>query len=274
MKNKIIIYAVIALILINPAYAEKYFVLDVNYILGSLTFNSISLKELDKSITYHDKSGFLIKVLSFDGAELKSIHYNMSENKDYIIYMPYDKNAAKMVVYNQQNSIVMDIGLSSFADTCGNNICEPYESYESCKTDCHSGGKDDFCDGVKDGICDPDCSPKTDTDCQETKNDESVSNQVDDNQSTINVKNTEINNGEQAGSPSYFNWISYGVAAVLIVLLAFFFIKKRKENRIVSMLKQYISENIRKGYTLQQIKDVLFREGYGEKEIDKAVKSI
>ena len=276
MKNKIIIYLAVALILINSVNAGQYFVLSINYILGSLTFNSISLKELDKSVAYHDKAGFLIKVISFDDTELKKIYYNMSENKNYLVYLPYDKNSARIEVYNPDNSKIMDIDVSSFADTCGNKVCEAYESYESCKEDCHSGGKDNFCDGVKDGICDPECSSKLDADCQENKQSEIIGNQsVSSNKQNVDVANNNENNAEQNSVPSpYFSWILIGVGVLLIALLAFLFVKKRKEDTIIEALKRYITENIRRGYTLQQIKDALFKEGYSEKEIDKAIKTI
>ena len=64
------------------------------------------------------------------------------------------------------------------------------------------------------------------------------------------------------------------IFGVVIVALAFLFIKKQKEKHTTESLRQYISESIRRGFTLQQIKDALFREGYKEKEIDKAVKVV
>src|SRR3989338_2882606 len=171
VNNKTILYITLAILLVNIVAAEKYFALDINYnnVLGSLTFNSNSLKEIEKTIKYSDKSGFLIKTVSFDNSELERFYLNMSESKNYLVYVPHNKNAEKILVYNLNNSIVLDIDVSSFADTCGNNICEPYESYESCTRDCKSGSKDDFCDEVKDGICDLDCSSKTDADCSDKK---------------------------------------------------------------------------------------------------------
>lgn len=267
MKHKIILYATLMLLLVNIAAAEKYFALDVNHILDSLAFNSISLREIDRTIKYADKSGYLVKTVSFDNEDIKEIYYNMSENRNYLIYMPYDKNAAKILVYDQKNSIVMDIDASSFADTCGNIICEPYESYESCTKDCKSGGKDDFCDEAKDGICDPDCSAKTDADCEAKEGNLTIATKITKEQNEI------VSIGQQKEKPSYLMWILLALAIIALVLL-FLFVKKRKENEIINLLKQYISENIKRGFTLQQIKDVLYKEGYSEKEIDKAVRYI
>jgi len=166
-SNKIVAYIILMILLVNFANAEKYFALDVNYILGSVTFNSINLREIGRQIKYNDKSGFLVKTVSFDNSYIQKIYYNMSENKNYIIYIPYNENAARIEMYNPKNSLVMDIDISSYADTCGNKVCEEHESHESCTKDCSSGSQDDFCDGISDGICDPDCSIKTDVDCAE-----------------------------------------------------------------------------------------------------------
>ena len=254
------------ILIANFVYAEKYFVLDVNYIIGSVTFNSINLREIDRQIKYTENSGFLIKTVSFENSDIQKIYYNMSENKNYLIYIPYSENAARIEVYNLKNSKIMDIDVSSYANTCGNGICDPYESYESCTKDCKSGSKDDFCDEVKDGICDPDCSPKTDADCAEN-------GKVNQTTSSNQQKETQIKAGETTGESNYLMW-GLAVLAIIILALLFLFIKKMKENRIINLLKQYINKNITRGYTLQQIKDALYREGYSEKEVDKAVKSI
>ena len=259
-------------LLVGTVSAEKYFVLDVNYVQGSVTFNSVNLREIDRTIKHEDKSGFLIKTVSFEGSDMQKIYYNMSENRNYIIYAPYDKNTGKILVYNPSNSLVMDIDVSSFADTCGSKICEPYESYENCPQDCKSGNKDGFCDGVRENICDPDCTQKEDSDCaQGVMSNESIGTTTT---SKINnpQQNQIITQEEPKQSPSYLMWILL-LFGIVISTLIFLTIKKIRENQIINSLKGYIGENIRKGFTLQQIKDTLFRAGYKEKEIDEAIKS-
>lgn len=250
--------------------AERYFVLDVNYISGSLTFNSIILKEVDRAVRYSDFSGFLIKLKSFDDAEIQKMYYDMSSNKNYQIYLPYSKEAARIEVYNPSNSKVMDIEVASFADTCGNNACEDYESYESCTKDCHSGEKDDFCDAISDGICDPDCTSKTDADCAESeKPDISITQPTNPSKK----QSTKITQEKTTKSFNYLLWGSIIIAAIVPILI-FTFVRKRKEQALANTLKQYILENIQKGFTLQQIKNTLYREGYTDREINKAVRSI
>ncbi|MBI2657946.1 hypothetical protein HYX08_04605 [Candidatus Woesearchaeota archaeon] len=270
MRNKIMACIVLVLLMANTANAEKYFVLDVNQIIGSVTFNSISLREIDRAVKYTDNAGFMAKTISFQNSEISSIYYNMPENKNYLIYIPYNENAARIELYNLKNSKIMDIDVSSFANTCGNNFCEEHESHESCTKDCSSGGKDDFCDGLKDGICDPDCSTKTDEDCGGTEKSANASAagkpELQGNKPAEEAKKTEKD-------ISYISWALYALP-IIIILLLFLFFKKRKEGKTIGMLRQYISDNIRKGFNLQQIKDVLYKEGYSEKEVDKAIKAI
>lgn len=260
----------LAILLANSASAEKYFVLDINYIAGSVTFNSIDLREIDRAVKYTDRSGFLVKEISFESNDIGKIYYNMSENKNYLIYMPYNKNASRIEVYNPKNSKVMDIDVGSFADTCGDNVCEGHESYESCTRDCRSGSKDDFCDRVADGICDPDCPANMDADCRQK---ESSGSQTALPAKSEKEKIQEIAIPEKKQSPGYLPWILI-FSGITVILLLLLLIKKRKEKKIIDSLKQYISENIRKGFALQQIKGALLMAGYNEREIDKALKSI
>src|SRR3989338_8643322 len=117
MKNKILVCMILMILLASTANAEQYFVLDVNHVIDYVTFSGISLREIDRSIKYSDKSGFLVKTVSFGNSDIKTIYYNMSENKNYLIYIPYDENAERIEVYNLKNSKIMDIDVSSFSNT-------------------------------------------------------------------------------------------------------------------------------------------------------------
>lgn len=180
----------------NP---EKYFVLDVDYNDGSLSFNKIKIVESDEKIEYPGKSGYLVKAVSADDSEIYSFYYNFLENKDYQIYVPYINNIGRIEIYNSKNSKVMEIDVSS-----------------------------------------------------------------------LNKDRTELPSSQSIIFP---NW-AFPVFGFFAVLLIFLFLKIKKENKITNSLKQYFDESIRKGFTLQQIKDMLLKEGYTRKEIEKANKSI
>ena len=260
-------------LIIASVNAEKYFLLDVNHIIDSVTFNKVSLTEIDRAIKYSDKSGFLIKTVSFENKDLEIIYHNMSENKNYVIYIPYNKNAERIEIYNIKNSKIIEVDVSFFSDRCGNKKCEEHESYESCKIDCLSGGKDDFCDSIKDGICDPDCSLKTDNDClgkEENKSVESGNNFVT---QTNEEEDKFVEPEKESKVKNNLIWILSISGIVAVILLIFLFIKIR-ESRAINSLKQYINENLTKGFTIQQIKDALYKEGYSGKEVEKAIKNM
>lgn len=259
---------------VNTVNAEKYFVLNVNHIIDSVTFNSINLEEIDRTIKYTDKSGFLIKAVSFEKKDIQKFYYNISDNRNYIIYIPYNKNAARIEMYNPNNSKIMEIDTTSFADTCGNKVCEPYESYESCPRDCKSGSRDDFCDGIKDGICDTDCSSKTDADCA-VRNTNSINETVTTSTIPKTMEQEQVHTEftEESKKSNFIIWSSLIFGSVAFIGLIFLF-RQIRQNRIVNSLKVYINESLNKGFTIQQIRDVLFREGYSEKEVERAIKSI
>ena len=260
------------ILITSNANAENYFVLNINRIIDSVTFNSISLGEINRTIKYNDKSGFFVKTVSFKNAEIDKLYYNISENGNYVIYIPYNKNAARIEMYNIKNSKIMDIDISSFSDTCGNKVCEAHESYESCTKDCKSGGKDDFCDGIKDSICDPDCSLNTDIDCLGKE----ANNSIGSSKSSIIQANEEEKLAEpqkETKVKNNFIWSLSISGIIAIILLIFLFIKIRG-SRIINSLKQYINESLRKGFTIQQIKDALYKEGYSGKEVDNAFRNV
>ena len=87
------------------------------------------------------------------------------DNSSIQLLIPYFPGGKQLIIYNEENEKVLEIPVLQFADTCGNNVCDPQESYESCPADCVSGGTDDYCDSIADNICDPDCLLQQDTDC-------------------------------------------------------------------------------------------------------------
>ena len=281
MKYKIIPYVIVTILLLNFVSAEKYYELNVKHILDSVTFNGITVKEIDRPVRNTQTSGYIIKTISIDNKELDSIYFEMSENKEYLIYVPYKENAAKIEVYNIKGSKIMDLDVTSFSNTCGNNICEPYESYESCTKDCSSGSRDDFCDGINDGICDPDCISKTDPDCKGSTQDKTIapsdSTPIQASKKTL-VETAEIEESSNQGilSKLFSDYMIYIIiiSIFIILILVFVFVKYRKQSQIISTLTRYINECQRRGYTMQQIQDALFRQGYSQKEVEKAIRSV
>jgi len=260
--RKIIILTILFILAVSSVHAAKYFVLDVNNIDGSVTFNSYSLKEIDRVIENNGKQGFLIKTVSYLGKDINKMFYDISENKNYIIYVPYNKDAAKIELYNLRNSMIMELNVGSFADTCGDKICEDYETFETCSVDCSQSGKDIISNENRDKVTEP----------------------ISANQALNQTSSTSEGNTPADNEPNYKNeaqksninyyFVGILVAFIVVAILIFVFIKKKKEDKTISSLKEYIIENQRKGFDLQKIRNALLNSGYVEKEIEKAIKSI
>lgn len=195
--NKIILVSL--LIFITPfVYADeqKVYVLDLSYSKGSVSVNSISVIFANLNpVTDQPLDGYELKVLSFDNSILyrQKFKFNLEiqavapqgtfdesgrqitfpegpgilENASIELLIPYYPNGKYIDINTPNGTKVLEIPILQFAQTCGNYVCDPQESYESCNKDCPSGGKDDYCDKISDGKCDPDCIKTEDRDCQD-----------------------------------------------------------------------------------------------------------
>jgi hypothetical protein len=90
------------------------------------------------------------------------------ENPSTAFLLPYFPDVKFLRVYDSEGVLLLEEDISFFADSCGNNICDPHESMFNCRQDCQSGVADDVCDGLLDGVCDPDCAVENDDDCKAT----------------------------------------------------------------------------------------------------------
>jgi len=96
---------------------------------------------------------------------------------------------------------------------CGNNVCDPQESYKNCAIDCPSGSKDGYCDELKDGICDPDCKQGEDKDCPSPKKEEE----------TLKEENNNL----------MLFFIGSTIFVIIIIILVFIAILKRKPKSFI-----------------------------------------
>ena len=85
------------------------------------------------------------------------------------LIIPYHPTGMRIdIIDTETGQTALQINVMQYAKTCGDNTCQPHENYQSCSSDCQSGGKDSYCDGIADSKCDPDCiNPDDDTDCKE-----------------------------------------------------------------------------------------------------------
>ncbi len=92
------------------------------------------------------------------------------KNGSFELFVPYYPQASKLIILNPNRQKIITEDLSDFFQPkCGDGFCQKFESSLTCRIDCKSGKKDDYCNRLKDGICDPDCTENLDPDCNYLK---------------------------------------------------------------------------------------------------------
>ena len=193
MKAKINLWIIAFILLAAAAYAQtEYFSLKLAKIDSNFTLKDVSVVPsnagyINSSGVYRAESisfqNIALSSIDFGGAFLESWEYinpktgNIdsggsfpSANADYIVYLPYDKNAKEIKVYDIANQTMLTIDISD---------------YSAAKM------KDGICDYAIDGICDPDCAGMLDQDCvQKQAQKESPSNIVQVQPGTVVVQSS------------------------------------------------------------------------------------
>lgn len=160
--------SVFLLAAVSMAAEQKMYVVGVNNNNDTLEIQDITvtIENLVEEKPFDEASSYVIELVSTNNAVLYKAKFNFALIYEYKeITIPYFSNGKEIRVYDKDGNIALNESVMQFAQTCGDKICQGHESYESCNTDCTSGGKDDYCDSVSDGICDPDCRAGQDADC-------------------------------------------------------------------------------------------------------------
>jgi len=274
--KKIIILTAILCILCTGVYAEKIYELSLSNTGDALTYSSVKMGDGEPIIRTLD---YPYKIEMKDSSD-KQVYLYSFEPPFYgafILNLPYDKSITKIIIKDNQGKEIFEIPTQEFADTCGDQICDPYESYETCPADCKSGGMDDYCDGKRDKLCDPDCTAEDDIDCAEINLVEETveekkkkeERELEDKES-IQIKPKE----EIIETPKKISWISPTAIilsilafAVLIIIAVIVLSKTKAKKESNTALVDYFTQYMNQGYSYEQITGELRQEGYSEEEI-------
>ena len=116
-----------------------------------------------------DTGDYIFELRSFDDQVLESFSFHMSANRNLLtVKAPYHDNGKVINIYDNGNKKLLDVDVGYFSKVCGDGVCQDHESYGRCPEDCPSGEKDGYCDKLSDGKCDPDCITG-DYDCESRK---------------------------------------------------------------------------------------------------------
>lgn len=76
--------------------------------------------------------------------------------------LPYFGNEGQ-IQFLFENEVLFEYDLKNLCNN--NNVCDGFENYITCESDCMLSNFDGVCVSDRDNICDPDCSSRVDSDC-------------------------------------------------------------------------------------------------------------
>ena len=261
------LWFIILIVMVTTVRAESAYVLTLGYTDNELLFSGISIKNVPLQQPSLITGNHVIEQWNFAGSISHKNSFQPATGT-FTVATPYQSDTREIIIRNPQEEAVLSIPVLQFADTCNNEICEPQESFETCSQDCHSGRQDDYCDEIRDGICDLDCTGTFDADCRVAQAFETPQTRK-----PIEGENTAIDLPEEKStSINLIIALAGGLVLILVVGISFAVVHTKKMHRIKQM-KEYVTQTLSQGYTLQQVQEALRNNGYEEKEIRMAMVS-
>jgi hypothetical protein len=269
----------IVLLLVQISLAEQlYSVSLVNTDQGlSYSNTEISEGEIPPMI---DQGTITIEVIDFSGKLLYENKISPPLFQPFQLFIPYYKNGKEIKIISEGES-PLSIGISHFADTCDNGVCEEHENFNICKEDCLSGKEDSYCDKEIDSICDSDCTIEEDIDCkieeEEEREEEKKEKEILSEEPKDTEEETIVESKAEEKEETFPWWIILLILASIFIGIIIFLIYKDRKKHEEERLKQtseYIQKYLNQGYSYQQIKIELIKYKYKNSEIEKAYKMI
>ncbi len=169
----------------------------------------------------------------------------------------------------------VDLAEKSIKQSLCNNdeVCESFETHNSCPQDCPSGSEDNYCDNIEDNICDPDCTLLDKKDCGKEIKEEQQPTQIE-KPTTTQPQTKEPDNLV----PLLI--ILVPIAIIIIIVLLYLgaynthLEKSKKQRNALIKIKSYITKSLKQGYKREQIITELKKDGWSEKQIGQAFKKI
>lgn len=269
--------------------AEQVYVLKLSKIDDIITFSSVNLVE-GSYVQPSLGSDYTADLIEDSGNVLVSSAFTVPGYGPFAVTIPYDERCIRISV-KKSSAEILSIPVQEFSNYCGNLVCDPQESFEDCEKDCSSGSLDDYCDRESDSICDPDCGYGTDPDCEggliaedisidkedikdspppiETK--DSISSGSDDQKNKLeDTEKEKYPNRESLGLDFYGSNLMIMILVIISVFVSsgiFFFAHVSIRKAKIRKIRDYYYYYLRRGYTVQQLTQALYKEGYTQKEV-------
>jgi hypothetical protein len=270
----ILIYMFLCIAFTTATTAENAYVLELGHVDNTITFSSITISNVNIPSPTLTQGEHTIEQRDFLGSITFKSSFIPPEYGHFTVATPYQSDTREIIVRSPSSTKLLGIPVLQFADTCGNNQCEPQESFDSCSQDCPSGGNDDYCDQRADNICDPDCNNIGDSDCRAVQ--QQIKSQpkrerpraviIEDPEEKVNLKTQSSKT-----NPLFIIGIIMGVMLVFFMVLIIV-LSHHKGFKRQQQIKMYVKQNTARGYTQTQIQQTLMQFGYTQSEIEKAIK--
>ena len=282
---------------VGYAETQKIYTLDLNYNQGTVTkellfvtqgyfkeqkgstedYYSLELISFEGTILHTQRFNFPLEIFGapnldwFDEAG-NQIYIPTAEESGYALLdeaiarliIPYFKNGKGIIVYNSEKNKILEIDISSYSDVCGDRVCQEHESYSTCQQDCPSDFQSIM--GKNQAVANEDVS----ADNQEgfaaifsSKISEPI------NPFSKPLHDSKVQ--KEKGNSVMPILVGIVILAVIIFLIMIFRIKhKQHDTSQLQQLQKYVTTNLKKGYTKQQIRQNLLKAGWEQDIVDKA----
>ena len=297
MKKKLIIGLFIILLFSNILFVsaqdiDRIYVLNLNY---KKQTNAELLNLINSYVTQgypvnygEPKNGYKINIISHANKTLASIKFSIPtgavlmpgvtnieakgtpDNLNFTIYAPYYQNAARMDVYDYRNSKVLEVPVQDFFNlgerkTIEGKLGVVYDS------------KTGYIFYLKSGNDIYKLESSQALPVSWDANDVIVQGRILENNiivESMSLKPADTSTQSQVNKNN-LTWISviiYGalITVILISLLLYRIIRRGSTNN----LRLYIIDNLKKGFSKEQIRKALIKANYSSKEIVEAFKGM
>ena len=158
MKREVFVVIVFSLLsaIVIAQDVDKIYILNLDYDRGNLNLVSVVVQHgyaPDRRI--QPEVGYNCSVASFSGETLYSFKFEVPnviyapppiggeaesgiylEQVNFSLTIPYFRDGKTIYIYDSNDTNVLSVDVSQFADFCGDGVCSDEEDYQSCSQDC------------------------------------------------------------------------------------------------------------------------------------------
>ncbi len=251
-----------------------FFLLILSLSVNAEKFYSIHLTNTDKGLAYSGTTivngippssqigEYTATVIGFSGEPLFVQQFTPPQGT-FDLKLAYFQNGKEVRI--EKEGPLFSFPVNQFANTCGNNLCEPQENNLLCPNDCPKE-RESQTSVSNNTICNNCSMPvQPEVNPQKTLPKEPLLKEISPDFSASSLE-----------QPLPRAWYIPMILLPLLFLLLFFiwWDRRRHNQKIIAQLQNYINTYLQQGYLPEQIRPVLINNGYRKKDIDAVFSAI